>query len=188
MRTLIPTVLAASAALSLPGVPTSAHAADQGLYAGLGVGQMVTTDYVVPGGNGLFDEKSTAWRAFGGYRLGLIPILDFAAEAGYRSFGSASATIGGVPSEYKTKGFDAALLAIFPFLGADVFAKAGVLRYDLDRRWGASTTSYSGTAPLFGVGVGFRVWQLGVRLEYERFDVDELKGLDGAMLSATFRF
>jgi hypothetical protein len=188
MRTLIPTVLATAAALSLPGIPTAARAADQGLYAGLGTGQMVTTDYVVPGGNGLFDEKSTPWRAFAGYRLGLIPILDFAAEAGYRSFGSASATIGGVPAEYKTKGFDAALLAIFPFLGADVFAKVGVLQYDLDRRWGTSTTSFNGTAPMFGIGVGYRIWRVGVRLEYERFDVDELKGLDGAMLSATFRF
>lgn len=181
-------VLTVAAALTAPGFLPAAHAADQGFYAGLGTGQMVTTDYVVPGGNALFDEKSTPWRGFVGYRLGLIPILDFAAEAGYRSFGTASATVGGVASEYKTKGFDGALLAIFPFLGADLFAKAGVLQYDLDRRWGASTASYSGTAPMFGVGVGFRVWRVGVRLEYERFDVDELKGLDGAMLSATFRF
>jgi hypothetical protein len=41
---------------------------------------------------------------------------------------------------------------------------------------------------MYGVGVGFRVWRFGVRLEYERFDVDQLKGLDGAMLSGTFRF
>lgn len=181
-------VISACLALTTTSFLPAARAADQGFYAGLGTGQMVTTDYVVPGGNALFDEKSTPWRGFVGYRLGLLPILDFAAEAGYRSFGTASTTVGGVASEYKTKGFDGALLAIFPFLGADLFAKAGVLQYDLDRRWGASTASYSGTAPMFGVGVGFRVWRVGVRLEYERFDVDELKGLDGAMLSATFRF
>jgi hypothetical protein len=188
MRASACSTLTAAAVLALSSFASVAHAADQGFYAGLGTGQMVTTDYVTPGGNGLFDEKSTPWRGFVGYRLGLIPLLDFAAEGGYRSFGSASATVGGVSSEYKTKGFDGALLAIFPFLGADVFAKVGVLQYDLDRRWGASTTSYSGTAPMYGVGVGFRVWRFGVRLEYERFDVDQLKGLDGAMLSGTFRF
>ncbi|MCA3130693.1 MAG: outer membrane beta-barrel protein [Betaproteobacteria bacterium] len=180
--------LAAGFAITTAATTAAVHAADQGFYVGLGTGQMVTADYVTPGASALFDEKSTPWRGFVGYRLGLIPILDFALEGGYRSFGTAKATVGGVASEYKTSGFDGALLAIFPLLGFDLFGKAGVLRYDLDRNWGGNTSSFNGTAPMYGVGAGFRVWRVGVRVEYERFEVDQLKGLDGAMVSATFRF
>lgn len=188
MRSPLLATAATAVAISLAGPAATAHAADQGFYVGVGTGQAVTTDPVTAAGGTLFDEKSTPWRGFVGYRLGLIPILDFAVEGGYRSFGTASATVGGVASEYKTSGFDGALLAIFPLLGFDLFGKAGVLRYDLDRQWGASTASFSGTAPMFGVGAGFRVWRLGVRVEYEHFDVDQLKGLDAAMVSAVFRF
>lgn len=188
MRKVHPPAIVASICLAASIIPAAAHAADQGFYVGLGTGQMVTSDPVAAGGGALLDERSTSWRGFAGYRLGLIPILDFAAEAGYRSFGSAKATVGGVDAEYKTSGFDGALFAIFPLLGFDLFGKAGVLRYDLDRNWGGSTSSFSGTAPMYGVGAGFRVWRLGVRVEYERFDIDQLKGLDGATLSATFRF
>jgi hypothetical protein len=188
MRTFHRAALTAALTIATAATTATVHAADQGFYVGLGTGQMVTSDHVTPGANALFDEKSTPWRGFVGYRLGLIPIFDFALEGGYRSFGAAKATVGGIASEYKTSGFDGALLAIFPVLGFDLFGKAGVLRYDLDRTWGGSTTSYSGTAPMYGAGLGFRVWRLGVRLEYERFDIDQLRGLDGAMLSAVFRF
>lgn len=188
MRTPLLPALAATVCLAAASLPANVHAADQGFYVGLGTGQMVTTDYVEPAGRGLFDEKTTPWRGFVGYRFGLIPILDFALEGGYRSVGTASATVNGMASQYKIKGLDGAVLAIFPFLGVDVFGKAGVMRYDLDRTWGGITTSFSDTAPMYGVGAGFRVWRLGVRVEYERFNVDQLKGLDGAMVSATFRF
>lgn len=188
MHPASPIRLVCAACLALTALSPAVQAADQGFYVGLGAGQTVISDNVTPAGSALFDEKSTSWRGFAGYRLGLIPILDFAVEGGYRTFGTANATVGGVAAEYKASGFDGALLAIFPFLGFDLFGKAGVLRYDLDRNWGGSTASFSGTAPMFGVGAGFRVWRLGVRLEYERFDVDQLKGLDGAMLSGTFRF
>jgi opacity protein-like surface antigen len=181
---LVSLACAAALATAMP----AAQAADGGLYAGLGMGRMTTTDYLPPARIDLFDETANQWRIFGGYRTGIVPILDFAAEVGYRNVGSASATINGNTAEYKTKGLDAAVLGIFPFLGADLFGKVGVMQYDLDRTVNGARSSFSGTAPLYGIGVGFRVWRVGVRLEYERFEVDELKLLSGATASVTFRF
>lgn len=175
-------------ATALAATVSPAQAADGGLYAGLGMGRMTTTDYLPPARLDLFDETANQWRIFGGYRTGIVPILDFAAEVGYRNVGAASATINGNTGEYKTKGLDAAVLAIFPFLGADLFGKVGVMQYDLDRTVNGTRTSFDGTAPLYGVGVGFRVWRVGIRLEYERAEVDELKMLTGATASVQFRF
>lgn len=178
--------LALAAALAATVSPT--QAADGGLYAGLGWGRATTTDYLPPARVNLFDETANQWRIFGGYRTGIIPILDFAAEVGYRNVSAANATINGNTAEYKTKGVDAAVLAIFPFLGADLFGKVGVMRYDLDRTVNGTRASFDGSAPLYGVGIGFRVWRLGVRLEYEKMDVDELKLFSGATASVQYRF
>lgn len=178
--------LALAAALAATISP--AQAADGGLYAGLGWGRATTTDYLPPARIDLFDETSNQWRIFGGYRTGIIPILDFAAEVGYRNVGAANATINGNTAEYKTKGVDAAVFAIFPVLGVDLFGKLGVLRYDLDRTVNGTRASFNGTAPMYGIGVGFRVWRLGVRVELESFDVDELKLFGGATASAIYRF
>lgn len=167
-----------------------ASAADSGPYVGAGLGYVVQTDYLPFSPPPLFDEKSTQWRVFGGYRVGLVPIFDFAAEVGYRDTGTASSTtvLPGSLVEYQTKGFDAAVLAIFPVLGADVFGKVGVMKYDLDKVRNGGKASFDGTAPLYGLGVGFRVLSFGVRIEYERVEVEQLKHLDGITVSGTYRF
>lgn len=167
---------------------TASQAADQGFYVGVGTGQAKVEDQPSQLGGPTFDESSTPYRVFGGYRLGVIPLLDFAAEIGYRDLGKAEGTIAGSTVKYQAKGADGAILAIFPLLGFDLFGKVGLMQYDLDKTFNGATTGYSGTAPLYGVGVGFRIWRLGIRAEYERIDIDELKSLDVGMVSATFRF
>lgn len=164
------------------------HAADSGFYIGAGTGQQTTTDNPQQLGGQSFDESSTPWRAFAGYRLGLIPIFDFAAEIGYRDIGKASANVGGTNTEYQMTGADAALLVIFPILGFDIFGKGGVIQYDLDKSFNGATSNFSGTAPMYGAGVGFRFWRLGIRAEYEYLDIDELSSAHVGMVSATFRF
>ena len=173
---------------TLACLTNNATAADAGFYAGVGAGQMTTTVYIPPARTELLDDSTNHWRVFGGYRLGIVPILDFAAEVGYRQIGTATQNVNGVSAEYKTKGADASVLAIFPFLGADLFGRLGVMQYDLDRVVNGTRASFNGSAPLYGIGVGFRVWRLGVRLEYERLDMDEVKHIDGANLSVIYRF
>lgn len=186
MKTIDRIALAFAGALTL--MATATQAADQGFYVGAGTGQAKVEDQPSQLSGQTFDESSTPYRVFGGYRLGLIPILDFAAEVGYRDLGKAEASVGGSSTTYQAKGADAAILAIFPILGFDLFGKAGVMQYDLDKTFNGVTTGHSGTAPLYGAGVGFRFWRLGIRAEYERIDIDEVKSMDVGMVSVFFRF
>lgn len=166
----------------------SAQAADEGFYVGLGTGQAQIKDNPSELGGARFDESSTPGRIFAGYRLGAIPILDFAGEIGYRDLGDAEGTVNGVASRYTIKGPDAAVLAIFPILGFDIFGKVGVMHYDLDKTFAGTTTGSTGTTPIYGAGVGFRFWRLGVRAEYERIDLDKVDTVDVGMVSVYFRF
>jgi hypothetical protein len=184
MRILNRIAIAAAVAL----LATAAQAADSGLYIGAGTGQAMVEDQPQQAGGQTFDESSTSYRGFVGYRFGLIPILDFAAEVGYSDLGKAEKTLGGSTVTYQTKGADGAILAIFPILGFDFFGKVGAMQYDLDKTFNGTTTGYSGTAPLYGVGLGFRFWRLGIRADYDRIDIDEVKSFDVGKVSVTFRF
>jgi hypothetical protein len=168
----------------------SAFAADSGLYLGVGAGQAQTSDQPPLTGGGTFDEASTSYRAFGGYRLGVLPFLDFAGELGYTDLGSASGTVGGTTAEYKTQGVDGAVLVIVPILFFDVYGRLGAMQYQLDKTFNGTTTSSKsdGTAGVYGVGVGFRFWNMGVRLEYNRIDIPEVNSVDVAGASVYFQF
>lgn len=187
MTRLITAFAALGAAAVLYGSPL-AQAADAGIYVGLGTGKALVEDNPSQAGGAKFDDTSTPYRAFIGYRLGFVPIFDFAAELGYRDLGKAEGSAGPLAASYRVKGPDASALVIFPFLGVDLFGKVGLMSYDLDKTIGGTTTGFSGTAPLYGVGVGFRVWRLGIRAEVERIDISDLKSQDVGMISATFRF
>lgn len=183
MRAFNRVAVAFAGALTL--LATASQAADSGFYVGGGVGQAMVEDN---SGGQTFDESSSSYRAFAGYRFGAIPILDFAGEIGYRDLGKAEGTRGGSAVSYQTKGADAAVLVIFPILGFDLFGKAGVFQYNLDKSVNGVTTGYDGTAPLYGAGVGFRFWKLGIRAEYEYLDVNELSKQQVGMVSVYWRF
>ncbi len=182
MRSLVSIALASLAAASI--VP-AAHAADSGFYLGGGTGT-ARIEASFPGGDLRKDE--TMWRAFAGYRFGWLPFLDVAVEGGYRDFGKANTDVAGSRAEVGLTGFDAAGLLILPILPVDLYAKAGVMRYDVDKTIGGSSSSATGTRNFYGVGVGFRIWRVNVRAEYERFDVPELKRSDAYSINAYFRF
>jgi OmpA-like transmembrane domain len=168
----------------------SAFAADSGLYLGAGAGKAQTIDHPPQTGGELFDEASTSYRAFGGYRLGVIPFLDFAGELGYTDLGSASGSVAGVTAEYKTQGVDGSVLVIVPILFFDVYGRLGAMQYQLNKTFNGATTSSKsdGTAGVYGVGVGLRFWKMGVRLEYNRIDIPEVNSVDVASTSAYFQF
>ncbi|MBX9961810.1 MAG: outer membrane beta-barrel protein [Burkholderiales bacterium] len=180
--------LAVLCAGTLALAAASAQAADEGFYVGVGTGQAQIKDNPSELGGARFDESSTPGRIFGGYRLGAIPLLDFAGEIGYRDLGDAEGTVNGTSARYTIKGPDASVLAIFPLLGFDIFGKVGIMHYDLDKTFAGATTGHTGTAPIYGVGVGFRFWRLGVRAEYERIDLDKVDTVDVGMVSVYFRF
>jgi len=161
-----------------------AHAAS-GFYLGAGLGQATVKDDT-PSGN--FDASDAAFKAFVGYRLNVIPIIDLAAEGGYTDFGKPSQSVGGQNVVFKLHGLNAAGLLIFPFGPLDFYGKVGVLSWSLDSNPSGNTTSRSGTDPFYGVGVGFRFGKVGIRGEYEQYQIKDVDRVQMVSVSLLYQF
>lgn len=175
-------------AASLPVM--SAHA-DSGIYVGAGAGVSNMQDApgnpgAAPGGT--FNESGTATKAFVGYYFDWIPLVKFAAEVGYRDLGKPSGTVAGVPVEYQASGFDYGVLAGLGLGPIDLFARVGGMNYDLTKTVGSVSNDYTGNAPVYGVGVWFTVFGLGVRAEYDVIDIKQLDSADMATISVFYKF
>ncbi len=149
--------------------------ADSGFYVGAGVGDASVKE-------GDFDESDSAYKIFGGYNIGFIPLVDFAVEASYVDFGKPSSSAGSV----EVTGFNAYGLAGLSFGPFGVFAKAGALSWDSDATFGGSTASDSGTDSAYGLGARFALGSFSVRAEYEVYDLDA--DLDMVSVSGVFTF
>jgi len=142
-------------------IPTAAIAgADSGLYIGIGAGDASVK-------NGDFDASDSAYKIFGGYNIGFIPLIDIAVEASYVDFGNPSTSDGNVD----VSGLNAFGLAGLSFGPFGVFAKAGVISWDVDSNFGSSSSD-SGTDPAYGLGARFALGSFSVRAEYEVYDLD----------------
>ena len=172
-------------AASLPVM--SAHA-DSGIYIGAGLGESNMQDTAATGGV-QFDESGTASKAFVGYYLDFIPLVKFAAEVGYRDLGKPTdTTVAGAPVEYQASGFDYGVLAGLGLGPIDLFARVGAMNYNLKKNIGGVSTDYTGNAPVYGVGVWFTVFGLGVRAEYDMIDIKQLDSASMATISAFYKF
>ena len=159
------------------GMPTAVVAgADSGFYIGAGVGDASIKD------SG-FDASDSAYKIFGGYNIGFIPLVDFAVEASYVDFGKPSTSAGSV----EATGLNAFGLAGLSFGPFGIFAKAGMLSWDSDATFGASNTSESGSDPAYGLGARFAIGSFSVRAEYEVYDLDGAD-LDMVSVSGAYTF
>ena len=155
-----------------------------GVYLGGGVGSAYIEDSSGnPSGNS-FDESSTAYRLFGGYRFDAIPLVKLSGELGYRDLGNPSAGSQG----YELSGFDYSALAGIALGPVEVYARLGAVQYQLEKTSTGATTDFDGTAPLYGIGASFKLFGLGVRGEYEVMDVDELERTDAIWVSVFYEF
>ncbi len=172
-------------AASLPVM--SAHG-DSGIYVGAGAGVSNMQDSASNPGGVAFDESGTATKAFVGYYFDWIPLVKFAAEVGYRDLGKPSGTVAGVPVEYQASGFDYAALAGLGLGPIDLFARVGGMNYDLKKTVGSVSNDYTGNAPVYGIGVWFKIGGLGVRAEYDVIDIKQLDNADMATVSVFYQF
>lgn len=163
----------AGALLGLPGAAVAG--ANSGFYIGAGVGDATVEDTN-------FDESDSAYKVFGGYNIGFIPLVDFAVEASYVDFGSPSSSAGRV----EVTGLNAYGLAGLSFGPFGIFAKAGAINWDTDSTVGNRSRSESGTDPAYGIGARFALGPFSVRAEYERYDLDI--DLDMVSVSGIFTF
>ena len=173
------------AAALLSGLCISHANAAGGLYLGAGIGQTTVKDSTTAGS---LDANDTAYKAFVGYRFNIIPIIDLAVEGGYTDFGKPSQSLGGQNVEFKLHGYDAAGLLIFPLGPFDLYGKAGMLSWSADTSAAGTTSSKTGTDPFYGVGVGFRIWKIGIRAEYEQYKIKDIDHVYMSSVSALFQF
>jgi OOP family OmpA-OmpF porin len=183
MRTTI--ALLTTAALGLVAAP--AFAADNGIYLGASVGQSgVTFEETVAGEDFEFDTDSTGYKAILGWRF-----LDWlAVEANYVDLGSGDDNVAGTRIETDVNGISLSAVGFLPVGPVDLFARVGAIDWKADVT--ASDLGFDasddGTDLTYGVGAQFRVWSLGVRAEYERYDISEADTVDMFSVGVTWTF
>lgn len=162
----------------------------QGFYIGAGIGNSFYgaefTDLEDQANK--LDENATGYKFFGGFSLPSI----FAVEGGYRSLGTVSSSINDYEFESKTTGWDVYGMGRFEVLMIlDLFAKAGVFFWDTENVIVEEVLGNSGTAFAWGLGAGVHLGPVGVRLEWENFQLEETDvktTLSMLTLSATYGF
>ena len=177
-------------AMSLGAFASGAAAADGGFYIGGGYGQAYVEDHLdnPNGGTVSFDAHDRSYRAFFGYRMRATQHVDLAGEATYINYGRASQSDQGVTFQHRFRGGELAGLVILPAGLLDVYGRVGAVRWSSTTDVGDTSTSRSGINGLYGFGAAFNVGKLGVRAEYDFYDVSVVDKLKTFTLSAVFRF
>jgi Outer membrane protein beta-barrel domain len=149
----------------------TAQAADNGIYIGAGLGQanlQLDADMI----DADFDADDLGYKVIAGIR----PLDWLGFEANYVNFGEPDDDLAGIKvatKGYGLSGYAVGFLAFGPF---DAFAKVGVVSWDteIDVLNGTVTEDFDGTDLAYGVGVQFRFLSLGLRAEYEIFEMDDV--------------
>jgi hypothetical protein len=72
----------------------------------------------------------------------------------------------------------------------DLFVKGGLITFDtsveVDGR--GTVLAEDGTDLAYGAGVQFRLLSLGVRAEYEKFDIDDAEDVNMLSIGVTYTF
>ena len=177
----------ALAAVLLAALPLSTAAAESGVYVGVGSGEAEIRDQ-----NAGFTARNPLYRGFVGYRASApqspLPFLDVAAEAGYIDYGRSSQTAQGQSVQYHLHGFHASGLLLYPLGPLDLYGKAGVLFWSSYRNTGGATTDRSGNNALYGGGIAFRIGKIGIRTEYERYNVSDVDRVQTYSASVLIQF
>lgn len=156
---------------------TAALAADNGFYLGAGIGQ---ANVDIDAGPIDIDGDDTGFKAIAGFR----PLDFFAVELNYIDFGSVED--GG--AKVDADAIAAFAVGFLPVGPVDLYAKAGLADSDASARIGALRADSDGTDFAYGVGVQFRFLSLSARLEYEKFDLDDVDDLNMLTLGLTYTF
>ena len=124
-----------------------------------------------------FDDD-LGFKVFGGYNLGIIPLLDLAVEGSYVDFGKASSSQIAY-QDVDITGWDIFGLAAINLGPVGVFGKVGQIWWNTDSN--IAQIDDSGNDMAYGLGLRFQIGSIAIRGEYEYFDLDDT---DLSMLSA----
>lgn len=113
------------------------------------------------------DENAFAWKAYAGIDFGF-----FAIEGGYHDFGEVERTVDNVIIEDETKGWDAFGKGAINLAFLEFFGKAGVFFENTDQQVAGNFFDKERTNFAWGFGAGLNLGRVGLRLEWENFEVN----------------
>jgi hypothetical protein len=176
-------MLGALGTLGLMAAAPRAMAADNGFYLGAGI---TKTKFDANNIDSVALDDSS-FKAIAGIR----PLDWLAFEVNYVDLGSDSANIApGVTSKIDATAVTGSVLVLKEIQIIDLYARAGLAHWKVDGSvTGLPSDSESGDEFTYGVGVGVHFGSVGVRAEYERFQINNLDtNVNTLSLSFTYTF
>ncbi|HZL94157.1 MAG TPA: outer membrane beta-barrel protein [Vicinamibacterales bacterium] len=175
-----------------PLIPGIALSADNGFYLGAASSE-VSSDYDASVGSfsaGPEDEDN-GFKAMVGFR----PLDAFAIEANYADLGETRVPLSLMcitppcPTEASvdSQALSVSAVGLFALPLVDLFARVGVTRWESELQVLSSAQKEEGTDPTYGAGAQVRLGSFALRLEYERFDLDD-DSVDLVSLGFTYTF
>ena len=163
---------------------------NNGFYFGVGVGDFSTgVDDVsdVEETNLDFQSDESAQKLFAGWRFNRFMALQID-RVGFERSVDARNALNVFATE--AEGFAPSFVGLLPLGSLELFARGGILWYDLDiARNDNSLADLSDRDPIFGAGIGFTIAErLNLRAEYEVVEIDGLDDPDAVWLTAAWRF
>lgn len=192
--------LLAAAALSGPTallVPAAAHAQDNGIFIGVGAVD-ASADHdtrLAPFRN--YDSDTSGFKLIGGIR----PLDRLGIEVNYVSPGEmdvrlppvACPAVVGYPCpesdelSLQSRMVSVSAVGYFTVPFVDLYGRLGMARWATELEASGLEETERGTDPTFGAGVQLRLGGLGLRLEYERFELAD-DSTDTVSLGFTYTF
>jgi OmpA-like transmembrane domain len=190
-------VLATGAVLAL-GATTASYAQWPGwegpvpvpdAYLGAGVTQ-AQIDNIFGSGHDL-NLNNTAWKLFAGVR----PLSNFGVEANYMDLGGETRRyVDGTVNHADAHAFSAFAVGFLPLpvlpVPVELFGKAGAARWDLGGHTSPSLFALEehGTDFAWGGGAQAHFGPLGLRLEYEQFNIRDADDVRAVSFDVSFHF
>ena len=162
---------------------------NEGLYLGGGFGDFSVEIQDIDGVNDAiedFDEDESASKYFVGWRFNRF----LGVQADHYDLGNMTGTFKGQQVASDTDGFAASLVGTLPVLFLELYARAGLVFYDLDVDRGTTNViDESDDDFVYGAGIGFVLLErVSLQLEYEVLDIDRFDKSDAWWLNASWRF
>jgi hypothetical protein len=184
--------VAGAALLLMSGAALAQEDEDRGFYVGGGLGDFsADIDEIsdVDDADLDFDADDNAVRLYGGWRFNRF----FAVQADHYDFGRSSAAAGALSVSTDTKGFAPSVVGTLPLGPIELFARAGVVFYDLELNVDDDNNDISldesGEDLVYSAGIGFTILErLNLKAEYEVIEISELDDADAVWISANWRF
>jgi outer membrane immunogenic protein len=157
---------------------------ESGLYLG---GSAGSAAFDVSDGSVQYKDSANAYKIFGGYNFGIIPLINLAIEGSYVDFGKAKGDVAGSSADTSMTGWD-----LFGLVGVNMgpvslFGKVGAISWNAKSSYQSKSGKDSGTDPAYGLGLQLQISSFAIRAEYELFTIKNVDiGFASAGVSYTF--